>query len=333
MPYGLADQLAPGFSAPTLYYIDNVNEFPDSNFTRTALVQSAVGLDVDNNKTFLVVSRGTKARSEWMIDLEYNQILVTNATLESRPSLYPFKGMAIHSGFAGLFEQVYSKIATELSTVNPRPNRIIVTGHSLGGGLAQLLALALAQDFFPIPVDAALFAPPTAGDPSFAQAYNTRVNGRRVAYTSSDFDPRKLVLAPSLGDAVPQVLCPDMYLCTYKPYTELLEKIGLNLSVPVRTSFESWTRRARYQAVDGNVLFNSFDLPDNPYDRFAPDLIRLTWQANDNIFGEVNNHICSYGCYFSTAVNAPLNKCFTKENAKLDKLNVIPDDVKAYGLC
>jgi len=88
-----------------------------------------------------------------------------------------------------------------------------VTGHSLGGAVAQLLAVAFAQDFPSIPVDAALFAPPTAGDPHFAEAFNTMVNGRRVAYVAYDGEPPSL--ETNMGDAIVQTMCPSMPVCAF----------------------------------------------------------------------------------------------------------------------
>lgn len=64
-----------------------------------------------------------------------------------------------------------------------------MAGHSLGGGVATLLALA-AQDYLdgemgadaaPV-VAAALYAPPNAGSPQFVEQFNARVNSRRFAF-------------------------------------------------------------------------------------------------------------------------------------------------------
>jgi hypothetical protein len=337
IPYELKDTFAPGFGPATLYHIQNDYEFPGSNFTDTAILQSAVGLDAGSKRTLVLAFRGTKARSEWISDLMYNQTRVDDETLSTYPwsILEPFRGMAIHTGFARIFVQIYEKVRNDVTRENP--DRIIVTGHSLGGGMAQLLALALATDFSNVPVDAAMFAPPTAGDSDFAEAFNKKVNGRRVAYVA--YKPNTSILKP-LGDLVPQTMCPNQYVCNF------LVKNESNV-VPVRTKLklDIKTVSVPYQAVGGNVLFDYRYLPTPPGHYGLPEhIIQDTWRLFDGIAYELNAHICSYSCFLSTAVNAELTKCFIKateknRNVVVDFMTIgqvqdsLPANVQNFGLC
>lgn len=63
--------------------------------------------------------------------------------------------------------------------------QVFVAGHSLGAGVATLVAYA-AQEMLAeqegVNVSAALFAPPNVGPAGFASAFNELVNARRIAY-------------------------------------------------------------------------------------------------------------------------------------------------------
>lgn len=326
--YPFKDEFAPGFGPTNLYYINNDNEQPGSNFTYTPIAQSAISKD---GKTFVLAFRGTNSRSEWIYDFAYSQFDVTDTLLQdpTYANLYPFKNTKIHRGFAIVFLQIYYNIYQDVKAAESQLTRIIVTGHSLGGGMAQLLAYALAHDF-DIPVDAAMFAPPTAGNAVFAQNFNQMVNGRRLEYVA--YAPQGWHLATSLelkdiyplGDAVPQIMCPTQYVCDF-PIANFEQYFDAKQVVPVRTrgSFD-FDLAISYTAVGGNVLFDYRHLPDPPTEYGLPDnIIRNTWKVLDGLTYELNAHICSYGCFLSSAVNAPLNKCFIKENDKNSDQNIV----------
>lgn len=352
--YALKDKFAPGFGPTTLYYVNNTFEnvlyppnFLRSNFSRTAFAQSAVSTD---GLTMVIAIRGTRARSEWIADMQYNQVLVTDEVLVTNPLLRPFYGMGIHFGFTTIFEQIYEGIWTSVVAATSA-TRIIVTGHSLGGGLTQLVALAIAKDLHANnlnkQVDAAMFAPPTAGNQEFANAFNQWVNGRRVAYTSDtpgqDFDPWLPVtggiISTHVGDIIGQVLCPDTFLCKYN-----LANFKENY-FPISTTDddkESNSKVVHYIAVGGNVQFDYSDLPISPYTPNNPTWYRQAWGAHDTLNDGGAAHICSYPCFLSSTLNVQYNKCILKKKVTEQILaghiteqewNAIPPNVTAYGLC
>lgn len=327
---------APRFGPPTFYRIDNEFEFRNltTNMSNTALALSSMGKDSADEDTFLLVVRGTVARSEWINDFQYNQLQVTEETLATKPLLAPFLSMSILSGYVGLFEQIYPSIKANVTASNP--DRILVTGHSLGGGMAQLLALALATDFSGIPVDAAMFAPPAVGNGDFAEAFNTKVNGRRVAYVAYEPGTKYLeLLSKSTGDIVPQTPCPDQPVCYFGP-TDSENPVPVSTKDP--SSLDDYIT---YQAVDGNVLFDHRYFPDSPASYDLPSgIIRDEWAKVDKLSGGLLAHKCSYACFLSSAVDAELNQCFIEkalgkvDGMSFDEINSkLPENVQKFGLC
>jgi hypothetical protein len=327
--YPFKAKFAPGFGPPTFHHIRHDDfEFPGSNFTETVLAQSSVS---DDTKTFLLAFRGTKARSEWIADFKYNQVELPADTQH-------FFNMRIHAGFAELFGKVYPSIQQEVANLNPPPERILVAGHSLGAGVTQLVSYALAKDFPSIRVDAAMFAPPAAGDWAFVKEFNAHVNGRRVAYVSDNpsivYDIATFQ-STRIGDIVPQAPCPFQKTCLF-----LDEDVSLGL--PVNT-FVDGQIAVNYEAVYGNILFDYSDLPDAPASyNLSASAIRDAWLDADNLNGVFTNaagynaHICSYSCFLSKGVKTEdadlLAKCLLPSNLETPN-NKIPPQVAKYGIC
>lgn len=222
IPFASTAAFAPNFGPSTLHYVTETREAPASNFTYTPLAYSGTGPDRDGLTTTVVAFRGTMSASEWATNVGYNQRLIK---LESPPALAPWVGLQIHNGYSLLLEEIYPSIKAAVTAANPQ--RIMVTGHSLGGGMyvvswknegsclhpsqnstsksahycihlhhltlasftlkrqqrrATLVAYGLAVDFPAVRVDAALFAPPSVGNPAFVDAFNRLVNARRIAF-------------------------------------------------------------------------------------------------------------------------------------------------------
>lgn len=85
-------------------------------------------------KTHVVAVRGTSNAENAMVDLAVN-LLADEKT-----------GARLHQGFAYAAKQVYSVLKPELNA----QFRIRTTGHSLGGAVAQILAMYLDADGFDI---------------------------------------------------------------------------------------------------------------------------------------------------------------------------------------
>jgi dienelactone hydrolase len=80
---------------------------------------------------YAVAVSGTLSYEDVREDLQYRQV--------------PFYGSRAHAGFVQTWEKVYPAVR-RLAKKNPDAH-FLVTGHSLGGAVATLLAVALASDF------------------------------------------------------------------------------------------------------------------------------------------------------------------------------------------
>lgn len=183
--------------------------------------------------------------------------------------------------------------------------------------VATLISYGLSKDFPSVPVDAALFAPPSVGSNAFADAFNRRVNARRIAFSPTLLLPSRFL---SSGDPVAQVLCPSHPQCYFSDpsLVSTMAKDSLEFTV-------------NYRAVAGSVFFGYNDMPDAAYPGVPADTIRRTYKNKDINAKITFTHVCAYNCYFSRNVNATLNRCYSQVDA--DKYSGIPTLVKQYGLC
>lgn len=104
----------------TLYYNGNIIGF--------------VGQDSEN--TIWIVFRGTSTSQEWKQDFKFSQEIFT----ENHATQKVFSKQLCHKGFV----EIYDSLKTDIMSVIPeKQTNIIITGHSLGAGLATLTTLDL----------------------------------------------------------------------------------------------------------------------------------------------------------------------------------------------
>lgn len=128
-----------------------------------------------------------------------------NATTRRVPEIQDFAGEKpqVHNGYAAYifgptpsspsrFEDIVQVLKEIYAYKDPISGRdysdyeFYVTGHSLGGGLAQLTAFALSGSekckFLPSPVTAISFASPTAGDVEYNKAFQSLERSGRLRH-------------------------------------------------------------------------------------------------------------------------------------------------------
>ncbi len=125
------------------------------------------GFIIRSDDKIVVAFRGTHSSQDWAADLEVSQ---TN---------FIFPEARTHTGFTSIYRSCRETI---LAVLNRLPNsaRLYVTGHSLGGALAVLLALdaSVNTPFRPTMYN---FGGPRVGNPAFTSRYNSLVvNSIRV---------------------------------------------------------------------------------------------------------------------------------------------------------
>jgi len=107
-----------------------------------------------------VVYRGTESPEDWIADFTFPQV--------------PHSLGNVERGFVALYAQTAASVAAAVPRAGGTPN-VIVTGHSLGAGLAVLAAADIAASGAAVQTALYSFAGPRVGDPDFAAGFNNRV--------------------------------------------------------------------------------------------------------------------------------------------------------------
>lgn len=121
---------------------------------------------------FFVIFPGTASATDWRTDAKVGRVDWSC-------------GGRVHRGFAAAFWS----IKTELFRALQAAQRIVITGHSLGGALATLAADAMSSQGWGDRIRAVItFGSPRVGDRKFAQLYNETI-GHRTCRVVNAGDP------------------------------------------------------------------------------------------------------------------------------------------------
>lgn len=142
----------------------------------------------DAEKTALVAFRGTKTPVEWLADFDAAPV----------PFDHEPEAGGVHMGFQLLFEHIHPSFA-ELLQKCVGATRILVTGHSLGGAIAELAAFDIVSEkLSEVAPELYTLAQPRVGGPVFAHSFNKHIS---ICFRVVNF-----------LDTVPQVPLPPIYL-------------------------------------------------------------------------------------------------------------------------
>eukprot|EP00911_Craspedida_sp_UC1_P000836 UC1_evm2s641 len=145
----LCKQVGPDFQLKSIF------------FREADYIRGIIGLDHEK-KTVVLAFEGTETLSNWITDLEAFQV---DLDFPGAPS-----GVRVHGGFWRAYNSVRKHTTTTVSSL-VRQNRgydLLITGHSLGGALAQLAALDYtAAGLSPIP-NLVTAGSPRVGNSQFA---------------------------------------------------------------------------------------------------------------------------------------------------------------------
>lgn len=132
------------------------------------------GFIAANAEEIFVAFRGTTTIQDWMTDAKVR----TESPMWWRvngDSITPSEGLKrarVHRGFLDCLWRVNSSTRHTLQRLRSVDQQLVITGHSLGGALAMLLALDLEDLFEPVN-QVITFGQPRAGDAAFARYYNS----------------------------------------------------------------------------------------------------------------------------------------------------------------
>ena len=113
-----------------------------------------------SNTELLVALGGSESGRDWIVDVAAARV--------------SWKGVRVHAGFLAKAQAAYPRIQEHveryLSSGGAR--RVVVTGHSLGGAMAQLIAVMLEDDFANLEVRVMTFGAPRVGADDWVEKYN-----------------------------------------------------------------------------------------------------------------------------------------------------------------
>lgn len=138
--------------------------------------------------TALVAFRGTKTPAEWLADVDAAPV----------PYLPVDDAGLVHMGFQLVYEHIRANVAQLLGAKCQGAQRVLVTGHSLGGAVAVLSGFDIARNLhFTKAPELYTFAGPRVGAPDFAASFDAAIP---VCCRVVNF-----------MDVVPQVPLPPLY--------------------------------------------------------------------------------------------------------------------------
>jgi|ERR1043165_4130138 predicted lipase len=125
---------------------------------------------VDNLGVLHVAISGTDSARDVLKDLDVRRV--------------PFRyGGKVHAGFESVYRDVIREVLARAATAT----EVVVSGHSLGGAVAGMVALAVATEFPTMPIRVYTFGAPQAGNGRFKRLFKRRIpESLRVV---NDHDP------------------------------------------------------------------------------------------------------------------------------------------------
>lgn len=145
---------------------------------------------IDNNKNIWIVFRGSLDKTDMREDMIYKQTdLIVPFTHDNN--------IKCHQGFINVYSSFREKITNIINTENPK--NIIITGHSLGSGLATLASYELGSMGYNIYTYT--FASPRVGNIHFANEVNRVTKAFYRVVNLSDIVPTiPIAVMPNMND-------------------------------------------------------------------------------------------------------------------------------------
>jgi predicted lipase len=139
-------------------------------YIETAYRQNERPLMVESFGTLFIAISGTDSPTDVLSDLQVHRVSFRY-------------GGHVHGGF----EDVYRRVAHQVLARAANATDIVVCGHSMGGAVANLLALAIAHEFPQAVLRVYTFGAPGCGDGTFKRLYKRMVP--RSLRVINDHDP------------------------------------------------------------------------------------------------------------------------------------------------
>ena len=203
----------------------------------------------ENADYAIIAFRGTSSVRDWMTDVNFDFEHIPNSRHEN---------ISVHDGFFDALDGVFEQCVLALRNIGGKP--LFITGHSLGGALAQLFAFLIArQTSSPLIAGVYTFGSPRVGNKAFAAAYNNLLKAATYNLVNA-CDPVPLLppLLAGYRDGGTEIFLPASGGFVTDPF------IGTELGNDLLGMFHAWRT--------GRLAF----LPNHFMDRYAAKLATLS---------------------------------------------------------
>lgn len=212
------------------YYKSHVFKGPTEGFIVTSVIDNFRDTEgyigyLPSDKSIYVVFRGSISIRNWLTDLD---------AFKTPYLTFPECECEVHQGFYNSVQSVIKMIIFEVKKLQlllPSDYVVKVTGHSLGGALAQLTGMEIIHAG--IPTSVYNFGQPRVGDKSYASFATKTLQIFRVTHNK---------------DIVPHVPVIDV-MGFYHSCTEVFEDVSGSLRVCSDSSCEDPTCADQYKLV------------------------------------------------------------------------------------
>jgi hypothetical protein len=128
---------------------------------------SILALLMNQGDEMIIAFRGSDNTSNWVNNLDFLQTSIDQ------------EGFKLHKGFYESYLSIKDQIISNLQTKKPKSIRL--TGHSLGGALAQITAYFLTKSGYKIS-SVYTFGAPIVGDQKWYQAYQSQLKNQSFTW-------------------------------------------------------------------------------------------------------------------------------------------------------
>lgn len=236
--------------------------------------QSPIAVSMMKGDRMMIVIRGTIWTEEWFKDFQYKWAY-------DPENLFPGK---THEGMYSVFIDFYKNLEEEVEF--KKPTHVLVTGHSLGAGLANMIGLRLENNMqHNMRVDVVGFGGPNTGDIEFAEVFRKTVNSRHLIFLGRGNQPHLHMY--TAGDITAQYTCepyPGCDVLATGPFGHFYHYIRPHNQVP----------------------FYPEEMPNPEKWNEVSNIRRIIPSTK----GVIASHLCSYICWTSQAVGDLDSRCY-----------------------
>ncbi|HEU0053735.1 MAG TPA: lipase family protein [Longimicrobium sp.] len=232
---------------------------------------------------FAVVIRGTRPLPGGTFLLNLYENLRVGEMVPWAPSTVPGAAVArgTNRGIRNLLALASKQVTLEAfvrDRVAPSGATLVVTGHSLGGCLATVLAPWLRHRFgAALEIECVTFAAPTAGNAAFGEYFRSLFPRAERYVNTIDFVPMAWETLADIGTLFPAPgrPCTPMIRASLKKITKLLAETGVSYAQPSPATMLPGTPRNRFFEIEAfmqhhpDAYLELLGAPGLPFDLFG----------------------------------------------------------------